>query len=273
MNGEKVFSEQKFGDNHKLLQPKTIPGICLKALEKDLVRWFKDVSCTKHWKNYLPNSSNQQEFVLHGYFSCKISRGDQNHLIRCDPNFRGKSPRYDFVAEEHCSDDVPQPNKKGILPQTATPSKVIMMYRNPIDGELRAITHPCEYNVRHGKKVTPVFKTSEVYHLHMSTKPCMQDLLFNELGEIVKLNDFPTECLPPAFLMPVCNPETNGTQVTRLGALLFCVQQHPGLLDDVHKILSTQQTAARKIEKMKMMSWVLCFRDCREHWPSWFCKN
>ena len=268
-----VFSQKKKGIHPNSSGQKTIPRVCQRALEKDLVQWFQDVSSTKKWKNYLPNSENQEEIVLHGYFSCKVSRGEQNHLIRCDPNFRGESPRYDFVAEEHCQDDVPRVDKKGIHPQTATPSKVLMLYRNPMDGELRAITHPCEYNVKRGEKVTPVYKTGEVYHLDMSTKPEMQDLLFNELGEIVKLTDFPTECLPPSFLTPICIPETNGTQVTRLGALLFCVQQHPGLLDDADQILSKETTIVGRKQKTKLLSWVLCLRNFREHWPSWFCKS
>ena len=252
---------------------KLIPEICQNALKKDLVKWLKDLSRTSLWGEYLPSSENQRELVLHGYFACKILRSEQTYHIRCDPNFRGVSPRYDFVAEEHCGDNVPQLNKKGILPETATPSKVLMLYRNPIDNELRAITHPCEYNVRHGEKVTSVFKTGEVYHLDMSTKPCAQDLLFNDCGEPIKFNSLPPSFLPPSLSRPVCMPDTTGTQVTRLGALLFCVQQHPGLLDDAETILSGKETESSKKKAQKSISWVLCMREYRDNWPSWFCET
>ena len=85
---------------------------------------------------------------MQGYFSCAISRGKEKHCIRCDPSFLNKSPRYDYVAEEHVNDKIPFMNKKGILENTATPSKVLMLYENPLDGDLRAVTPPCQYNVK-----------------------------------------------------------------------------------------------------------------------------
>ena len=107
----------------------------------------------------------------------------------------------------------------------------------------------------------------------MSTKPCMQDLLFNDCGEPIKFNSLPPGFLPPSLSRKVCMPETNGTQVTRLGNLLFCVQQHPGLLDDAETILSKKETEASKKKARKSISWVLCMRGYRENWPSWFCET
>ena len=40
----KVFSQKKNRNNQNLLEPKKIPRVCQKALEKDLVKWFKAVS-------------------------------------------------------------------------------------------------------------------------------------------------------------------------------------------------------------------------------------
>lgn len=130
----KVFS-QKPGINHNLSQQKTIPRICQKALEKDLVKPFKDISRKNHWNICHPNSDCQQEIVLHGCFSCKNLRGNQNHLIRHGTNFRDESLECDFVAEECCEDNVPRANKKEILPQTATPFKVVMLCRDPMDSD------------------------------------------------------------------------------------------------------------------------------------------
>ena len=268
----KVFTKKKSEIHPNALENKMIPEMCCRALEEDLVKWICDVAVDSgKWNDFLPNHVDQKLITVQGYFSCKVARGKGKHHIRCDPNFLQRDPRYDFVAEEHVQDKVPTLGPKGTLEDTATPSKVLMLYNNPFDGELRAVTHPCEYNVRRGKKITEVYKTSEIYHLDMDTKPSLHNLLFTELGDAVALNNIPKECFDPDSMKTTCRAVTSGTQVSRLGAPMFCIQQHPGLLDDVNQIVSLQQTDRGKRKKERELTKVLCMRSFREHWPSWFC--
>ena len=130
---------------------------------------------------------------------------------------------------------------KGILPDASTPSKVLMLHKNPWDSELRAVTHSCKFNVDRDKKISPTFKTSETYHLEMEQTSSLQNLLFNHKGEIIPLRSLSSQSFPPDALNPVYQPRTNGAEVTRLGAPIFCVQQNPGLLEDANSILSDMQ--------------------------------
>ena len=272
----RVFSTKTFEGRRNSLIQKTIPDMCIRALEEDLVRWVRDAAGTapKLWKDFLPKQENQKVLVVQGYFSCMITRGKEMHYIRCDPSFLNRSQRYDFVAEEHVKEAIPLVNRQGILEDTATPSKVLMLYANPLDGELRAVTHPCRYNVdRTGQKKTEFCKTSEIYHLDMKNKPFLENLLFTEDGSEVSLRDFPKECFHSSALEQTCLAKTNGTQVTRLGAPMFCVQQHPGLLEDVDHLLSQEKTTQGKKMKTAQLSKVMCMRDFRKHWPNWFCKS
>ena len=262
----RVFSTNK-------LKPKKIPEMCIRALKEDLVKWVQEAAeiSPEEWKKFLPNHEKQKQLVVQGYFSCAISRGKEKHCIRCDPSFLNKTPRYDYVAEEHCNEKIPLMNKEGILENTATPSKVLMLYENPLDGDLRAVTHPCQYNViGQNQKTTDVFKTSEIYHLDMKTKPFMEGLLFTEDGHSVSLNGFPPECFQPSFLEMSCIATTNGTQVSRLGSPVFCVQQNPGLLEGIDELLSREGTMEKRKRKLMQLTKINFMRNFREHWPSWF---
>ena len=162
---------------------------------------------------------------------------------------------------------------KGILPDTSTPSKVLVLHKNPWDSELRAVTHSCKFNVDRDKKISPTFKTSETYHLEMEQTSSLQNLLFNHKGEIIPLRGLSSQSFPPDALNPVYQPRTNGTEVTRLGAHIFCVQQNPGLLEDANSILSDTQRSQERKEKEAELTKVFCMRDFRECWPHWFCEQ
>ncbi len=272
----KVFKQKQSKNRPNALENRTIPQVCRRALEEDIVKWICDEAIdSEALDSFLPRigeeEGNQQLITLQGYFSCQIARDEGNHYIRCDPNFRLKDPRYDFVAEEHHLDAVPRIGENGTLDDTTTPSKVLMLYNNPFDGELRALTHPCDYNVKDGRKTTETYRTSEIYHLEMHTKPLMHNLLFTEFGDKVDPLKMPRDCFSPGCLKETCRPKTNGTQVSRLVAPMFCIQQHPGLLEDVDKIVTSQRTENEKTKKRRELTKVLCMRNFREHWPSWFC--
>ena len=268
-----VFSRNDKSDSGQNVSVKRkIPLTCQKALERDIVQWLKDVATLDVWKKLLPSHSNQEEISIHGYFSCQIVRGGNRQLIRCDPQFLLRGSRYDFVSEEHVKDEIPRIDMKGILPDTSTPSKVLMLYKNPWDSELRAVTHSCKFNVDRYKKITPTFKISETYHLEMEQTSSLQNLLFNHKGEIIPLRSLSSQSFPPDVLNPVYQPRTNGTEVTRLGAPIFCVQQNPGLLEDANSILSDIQRSQERKEKEAELTKVFYIRDFREYWPCWFCE-
>ena len=251
----------KFLNNWMSFLSRKIPLMCQKALERDIVQWLKDVATLDVWKKLLPSHNNQEEISIHGYFSCQIVRGGNRQLIRCDPQFILRGSRYDFVSEEHVKDEIPRIDMKGILPDTSTPSKVLMLCKNPWDSELRAVTHSCKFNVDRDKKISPTFKISETYHLEMEQTSSLQNLLFNHKGEIIPLRGLSSQSFPPDVLNPVYQPRTNGTEVTRLGAPIFCAQQNPGLLEDANSILSDTQRSQERKEKEAELTKVFHVRD------------
>ena len=133
---------------------KELPSVCCIALERDVVQWLKDVANDnpKEWKSLLPNNCNQKEIIIHGFFSCQMDREKTRHFIRCDPGFLSKGPWHDYIMEKHATEEFPRADEKGILPLMATPSKVLLLHKNPWDLELRAVTHACLHNVHEGKK-------------------------------------------------------------------------------------------------------------------------
>ena len=121
------------------------------------------------------------------------------------------------------------------------------------------------------EKITRVFRTSETYHLAKENKPLLHNLLFTESGKKVEVNKIPRNCFSPDGLKFSLRAATSGTQVSRLGAPMFCIQQHPGLLEDADEIVSSEEQSSQRKTRQRELTKVLRMRNFREHWPSWFC--
>ena len=131
---------------------RTIPSICQQELNRDVTQWMREASHSK-LKDYLPSlsSNNGQEIAgkiikIDCFYQAlfQYTDGDTNY-IRCHPNFFKRSPRYNFVLQNHGEGNMMQ-DKFGKTTHDVTPSRLLVLYKNPFDGDLRAILHGSEYN-------------------------------------------------------------------------------------------------------------------------------
>ena len=141
---------------------RTIPRICQQELNRDVTQWLRETSNSK-LKQYLPSLSSAtgeekkgKTIKIDCYYQAKFkyNNGD-THSIRCHPNFFQRGPRYDFVLQNHGNGESMQ-DKFGRTALEVTPSRLLVLYENPFDGELRAVLHGSKFE---GEKTARLTET------------------------------------------------------------------------------------------------------------------
>ena len=246
-----------YGDKNST---RTIPPICQQELNRDVTKWMREASYSK-LKDYLPSlsSNNGQEIggkviKIDCFYQALIqyTKGDTNY-IRCHPNFLSRGPRYDFLLQNHGEDNMMQ-DKFGKTTHNVTPSRLLVLYKNPFDGELRAILHDSEYN---GDKTA---RLTETHTLETRAARIKLDALFfsnnaqqpNEQTILRKIKD-DNNCVRKVTQVPNC-----------LGAEMSQISGPQLVFSESNKLLNMYST---NFDKNKL-KFVLC-RDNRKYWHKW----
>jgi len=165
-----------------------LPELCKRELRRDLVRWMTDAAKTSSFEDHLPMVTDEdtvdgKPINVHGYFQAGM-RNDSGTVdfIRCHPNFYQGGPRYDFVMQDHTNYERRSPDKFGASPESYSPSKLLLLYRNPLDATMRAVLHTCTLSQEHNR--TP---TLLVEHHTLEVKMMSREdgTLFQKDGEVL----------------------------------------------------------------------------------------
>ena len=239
---------------------RTIPTICQQELRRDVTQWLRETRNSK-LKDYLPSLSSGTGEEIKGkiikidcYYqaSFKYNNGDTQY-IRCHPNFFKRGPRYDFVLQNHGNGKTMQ-DKFGRTTPEVTPSRLLVLYKNPFDAELRAILHGSKFQ---GEKTARLTETHTLETRAARIK--LDALLFSHSDEIPNeqtiLRKFKNNNSPFRTITHV--PNCFGAEMSLIsGPQLVFLERN--------KLLNMYSSNYDKHE----LIFVLC-RDNRKYWHKW----
>ena len=112
----------------------------MEASRQDVTNFIREAARNDILKSYLPTLNEitgadipGEILNIHFFFEANLEIEDGTKTwVLYHPKFRRRGPRYDFVLQNH-SDEYVQPNKYGNTPNTVTPSRLLVLYKNPLD--------------------------------------------------------------------------------------------------------------------------------------------
>ena len=239
---------------------RTIPPICQQELKRDVTQWLREASYSK-LKDYLPTLSNSTGEETAGkvikidcYYEAlfQFNNGDTNY-IRCHPNFFKRGPRYDFVLQNHGEGSMMQ-DEFGKTTLDVTPSRLLVLYKNPFDGELRAILHGSKYN---GDKTA---RLTETHTMETRAARIQLDALF-----FSNTDQKPNE---QTILRKIKDNDNRLRKITHVpncfGAEMSLISGPQLVFSESNKLLNMYSTNYDE-NNLKV---VLC-RDKRKYWHKW----
>ena len=238
-------------------QGEALPKLCKIELKRDVVRWMKDAcNNTDFTEKYLPIFTDEDiihglEFRIAGYYDAKLSDVPTGrNRIRCHPNFYNRGPRYDFVLQSHTpGNQRPHLLDNGMIAgdREETISRLLVLYRNNLDGSLRAILNPC------GFKPVSVSKLTSAYTLETTKKTSIDGTLFYYDGTQPKNAAMRKINRDMQITETTFQPSCLGTQLYKLSQPVRCYVQDGNLTTDY-------------ADKNDCNTQVLYCTDMRQHW-------